>query len=628
MRSNCDWFTERATSTWKASPGRSFLVLSPHGISEPRLADLLKRAMEMAFVVPTQFPDARPVILRISPDTTSSSRHFVKRIGQLLGKACAVTLNPEGLDDPSDYLLELIELALERGVYPILIIERFHAFVDIVDDHLLSTLSTLRSLEHEFQITTIAISPISYAQMRKQMAPTSAFVSSSYGDNHDRAVPTPLSKDDFVASAMLRGLEKGDAHKLHQFGGGPDLFYERLIEAKLRGGDDIIGATLASLGDHVSTFMTRSFSEIMDGPGEILSRLGLGALTMADRSLLQSNALKAFLVKETDTGPVASTPILARWAIINGQPEWKAYELSMEALQAMEYERAVAFLAGRSHSHPRLKSFANVVNLLDTLGKGVDNGMLSVDWDRVGPNASLVAESEYLPSSVRDWARQLETYSKMIAAAFHKGERVQLDKLTVLAGDPRHENLLIFLVSAFIEKARRLTSPTAKVKALATVPEAIMQAIAAARCNIIYTSAPELDRSLPYAEFFAGPGEFRVPNAGTKLDLTALLVIVSAAIRDKFPDSVLSDRKKVAKIQSKLVQCVRNPYAHTEAVYNEQDAKYLIEVSDELLTAWKAGALAQDTANPLSDAAPKANDLIGLLYGDFEIDEEPADIDT
>ncbi|WP_145962680.1 hypothetical protein [Rhizobium phaseoli] len=591
------------------------------------MADLLKQAMEMSFVVPGKFSNARPVVLRISPDTTSSSRHFVKRIGLLLGKACAVTLNAGGLEDPSDYLLELVEQALEMGVYPILIIERFHAFVDIVDDHLLSTLSTLRSLEHEFQITTIAISPISYAQMRKQMAPTSAFVSSSYGDNHDRAVPTPLSKDDFVAGATLRGLKTGDAHKLHQLGGGPDLFYERLIEAKLRGGDDVIGATLASLGDHVATFMKRSFSEIMDGPGEILARLGLGALTLADQSLLQSNALKAFLVKETDTGPVASTPILARWAIMNGQPEWRAYELSMEALHAREYDRAVACLSGMRHGHPRLKCFADVVNLLATLGKRVDNGMLSVDWDRVGRSATLVAASEYAPLHVRDWARQLETYSKMIAAAFSKGERVQLDKLTVLTGDPLHEKLLIFLVSAFIEKARRLSSPTAKVKALATVPEAIMQAIAAARCNIRYTSAPELDPSLPYADFFAGPGKFRVPEVGTKLDLTALLVVVSAAIRGKGPDTILSDQTKVARIQSKLVQHVRNPYAHTEAVYDEQDAKYLIEVSDDLMTAWKAGASVQTTANPLSEGAPTANDLSGLLYGDLAIDGQPSDID-
>ncbi len=239
------------------------------------------------------------------------------------------------------------------------------------------------------------------------------------------------------------------------------LFFEHLIEAKLPGGDDLIGATLVSLGDHVSTFMKRTFSEIMDGPGEILSRLGLGALTLADQSLLQSSALKAFVVKETDTGPVASTPILARWAIMNGQPEWKAYELSMEALHAVEYERAVACLSGRSHGHQRLRSF-----------------------------------------------------------------------------------------------------------------------------------------------------------------------VVSAAIRGKVPDTILSDQTKVARIPSKTVQRVRNPYAHTEAVYNEQDAKYLIEVSDDLMTARKAGALAQNTANPLSDAAPKANDLIGLLYGDFAIDEKPAEIDT
>lgn len=545
----------------------------------------------------------------------------MKRIGLLLGKACSVKMNAGGLEDPSDYLLELVEQALEMGVYPILIIERFHAFVDIVDDHLLSTLSTLRSLEHEFQITTIAISPISYAQMRKQMAPTSAFVSSSYGDNHDRAVPTPLSKEDFVASAILRGLKTGEAYRLYQLGGGPDLFYERLIEAKLSGEADMIGATLASLGDHVATFMKRSFSEIMDGSGEILARLGLGALTLADQSILQANALKAFVVKETATGSVASTPILARWAIMNGQPDWRGYELSMEALQAKDYERASACLSEMHHAHPRLKCFSDVVNLLATLGRGVDIGMLSVEWDRVGRSATLVAGNEHTPVNVRNWACQLEGYSKMIAAAFGKGERAQLDKLTVLADDSLHEAMLIYFVSAFIEKVKKLQSATAKVKALATVPEAIMQGIGAARCNIKYTSAPELDQSLPYADFFAGPGKFRVPEVGAKLDLTALLVVVSASLRGTAPDTILSDRTKVVKLQSKLVQHVRNPYAHTSAVYDEQDAQYLIDVSEDLMFAWKAGAQLPTTANPLSEAVPTADYLIGLLYGDFAIDD-------
>lgn len=91
MRTHCDWFAQRADPIWKASPGKSFLILSPHGLPETQLASLLKKVIETSFVMPNQHSNARPVVLSLSPDTTRSSRHFVKRVGAHMAKACSIT---------------------------------------------------------------------------------------------------------------------------------------------------------------------------------------------------------------------------------------------------------------------------------------------------------------------------------------------------------------------------------------------------------------------------------------------------------------------------------------------------------------------------------------------------------
>lgn len=620
MRSHCDWFTRRAASIWKASPAKSFLILSPHGLPETSLASLLKAATEAEFVMPSQHANARPLVLKLSPDTTKSSRHFVRRVGAMMAKAGSVAYEQSSMDDPSDALLDIVETALDQGFHLVLIIERFHAFVDILDDDLLSTLSMLRTLEHDGRVTTIAISPISYAQMRRQMPPTSAFVNSSYGDNHDRAVPEPFTREEFVTFAVARGMDGPDAQRLFQLAGGPDIFAEKLIEAKRDGASDLLGATLALLGDHVHAFLKKSFPEVLAEDGELLGRLGLGNLSAVDHDVLNGNPVKAFLVKDRvgGQGVVASTPLLSRWALKQGQTDWRVYEQALAAFRTGDTVAAGAYVADLKPSHLRLVCFRDTLQLLAVLDGNVDSAMLSVDWDRAGKLAKAVCANNSTPSHIKLWAGKVSADVETVMSSFKKGEMARLDKLTVRAHEPNVERLLLGALAAYIDKAKRLQSPSTVVKALATVPEAIMQSIAAARCGINFAAIPELDPATPFQTYFAGPGNFVAPQPGKKLDLTALLVIVPSFLASSEPRTVLSDREYVLSLQSKLVTQVRNVVAHTSATFEKKDADYLTGVSEQLLAAWRMGSDAGGAPWSSSDNRPTHASLSHLLYGDDE----------
>ncbi|WP_160320279.1 hypothetical protein, partial [Rhizobium ecuadorense] len=107
-----------------------------------------------------------------------------------------------------DWIENIVAATQSDGSHPVLIINRFHSFAAIADDNLLSVLSTLRQLEHDGNLTTIAISPITYQALRRELAEKGQFpfVNSAYGDNHDETVMPPLTRNEFVAAATRAGL--------------------------------------------------------------------------------------------------------------------------------------------------------------------------------------------------------------------------------------------------------------------------------------------------------------------------------------------------------------------------------------------------------------------------------------
>jgi len=80
----------------------------------------------------------------------------VRRVRRELQACAGAPLDVDADDYPSVELESVVDAAHAQGLYPVLCIERFHAFARIGDSELLSVLSALRTLEHSTGVTTLA----------------------------------------------------------------------------------------------------------------------------------------------------------------------------------------------------------------------------------------------------------------------------------------------------------------------------------------------------------------------------------------------------------------------------------------------------------------------------------------
>jgi hypothetical protein len=278
VRTDYKWFEELARTTWRAMPRRSFMLLVPCGTDEAETANAVANWTKANFQLPAFCSNHLPMVVGITPDAVTSSQHFVRRVWKEFAKQLKSKPTLDLDDDPPQVFGDLIAEVHAQGGYPIIVIQRFHSFARIADDTLLSVLSALREREHTRQITTLAISPIEYDKLRNRMMPERPFVNSAYGDNHDRAVMTPLSREEFEKAAVARGLKPADANKLFKAGGGPDAVYQKLIDAATAQDRDPIDGCLSRLGDIIKRFLDYSFGPQSEEREALLQRLALGCL--------------------------------------------------------------------------------------------------------------------------------------------------------------------------------------------------------------------------------------------------------------------------------------------------------------------------------------------------------------
>jgi hypothetical protein len=198
--------------------------------------------------------------------------------------------------------------------------------------------------------------------------------------------------------------------------------------------------------------------------------------------------------------------------------------------------------------------------------------------------------------------------------------RPQLDALTIRAAESDIYELLVFSISVYLARVRRLAAPSARVRAVASLPESILQALAAAHCGIDFRRAPERLPTLNYDCFFGAQNGFRLPSPGSKMELTSLLVVVPTVMADLISTErrslALFDPKRVRPLQQKLVDSVRNANAHTVVDFSAKDADFLVSLCDEWLDGMALLAGYDRAASvPALLGVPNAEDLSNLLYG-------------
>lgn len=124
-----------------AEPGRSFLLVVPHGCNETETPRAVATWTSNNFRLPPSCRNHRPTVVRIIPDAVPSTAQFVRKFGREVAKQAQGDFEFQEGDYPTETLEILVEEAHDKGMYPIFVIERFHSFARIADDHLLSLLS-------------------------------------------------------------------------------------------------------------------------------------------------------------------------------------------------------------------------------------------------------------------------------------------------------------------------------------------------------------------------------------------------------------------------------------------------------------------------------------------------------
>ena len=611
MRRDCDWFAARAETVWRAKPGRSMLVMVPQGCDESRSVRLVQHWIGTHFCLPPAFSNYRPFCINLVSDGLESSVHFARAIRQTIEKQLQIKVESDDTDFPTDILQNSIEAAIEAGVYPILLIERFHAFANIRDGGMASMLSRLRSLESDGQLTTLAFSPVGYDAIRRLMDSELPFLNSVYGDMHDEAIMTPLGQADFLAEAAARGIDPPTAHRLFRLGGGPDAVFLALLDLASSDRARLTSQCATRSGPAIDLFLSRVLPPGVETK-RLLDNLAVGRVNASQEASLLSHPLAAFLCKRNSANElVFASPIIARRILTRDLSIPGQYGQCLQALEASNFIDAAEKARALSDSHPRLAAFREIVIIRGALTAIPGRGLLGVEWQTAAEASKRISKFDGPEvAAVRGWLDAIDNAATLVLNS--AAPRLQADAFTRRASDTSVRLLLLFMMSALAEAARELTDPAHRVHALVNLPEAILQTLAAGFCGIDYANPPACPPTANYDRYFSGNGVFAFPPPTAKLALGNLLVVVPAilAARGGAGGYQLTDPTVIRPLQQKLVDAVRNPASHTIASFSSKDANLLEDLSRTWIDEWcRLEGLVSVAELPLVSLAPTAEQL-------------------
>lgn len=621
MRTNCDWFIDKISTIWGAKPGRSILTLVPQGCDETEASQLVRAWTERNFKPPAPFENHRPVCISLTTDSLISCEHFALTFAKRFIRPRNVILEGDPDDFPTDIIQNAVEAMLAAGYFPIVAIERFHAFALIRDSGMTSVLSGMRTLENSGQLTTLSFSPLTYSMIRRLMPDGLPFLNSVYGDNHDQIVMEPLTRQEFLDYASSRGVSVQRANMLYQKGGGPDAIYKALVDVSHHSDNSIIDACLGRTEDVIERFITRSF--VVNGEADwcLLTKLALGQLLPQEISFIRNNPLHSFLTKTTPRGHlVCSSQVLARKILRGEQPRWKVYGLCIDALNSGELEIAAEIALMLDDTDPRLTTFKELVLLKASIQPKLGAGLLGVEWFTVIKIINRISHlQDNLPINISDWILEVENVAKIVVEkAAGSLSRLQLDSLTSSSSNPEIRKITLKVLGDYISLSLMLDSPIHKISHLINIPEAILQAVVSGFCEISHHEFKNKFPTAPYDDFFSDVKGFIVPDEGAKLTLTTLMVLVPAILSMSPLQECgpLIDKKLIKSQQQRLVACLRNPASHTLVAFIEKDADFLYELCSLWINTW-ARMEGYDDFDSFSSTSykPTAHEISSVILG-------------
>lgn len=624
MRQSCSWFAARAAMVWRARPGRSMLLLVPHGCDEPATAAQVASWTADNFLMPKAYGEHTPLIIRLTSDTFATSQSFAVSLAREVGKALGAPIEIDKHDYPTEIIESAVQGALSAGRLPVLILQRFHAFATIPDGGMGSVLAGMRELEHVSQLTTLAMSPATYDDIRSQMASEFPFLNSVYGDNHDRAIMEPLDRAQFVADATARGIAPARANRLFALAAGPDDLCNAILDHHHLDGTELASACIADKAVTLDKFVKRSFPKVS---ADDLGSLALARLGRPKEAHLRANPLWRFIARETPSGGLAcASPILAHYFLKQGETVAQSYERCLAGYAAGHFELASEIASTLCDSHPRLKSFRDLVTARAALESQPDRGFLGIEWERASMALNGLSGSDVLPEAARGWAERMVRWTSLVRRHGDAGGgRSEASLLARASADPEVRLALLYTLSGLVTNTSAEHAPNSLISKLINVPETILQAMACGLCSIDIFRSPAAFPAADYERFFGGKPPFRLPAEGKKMMLSTLLVAVPALLPVQLGriTEPFSNPDVIRPLQQKLVDRLRNIASHTIADFPEADARYLSGLCSEWLDAWaRLEGFNSSSEIPGRVDAPAASALAALLFDAPELAAE------
>lgn len=587
MRNACPWFSSRAVQAWKVLPGRSFMVLSPPGCNEIRAAGLVRDWCMEAMRPPVPFVGHTVIPISVTSDSVATSSQFAAAVVRSIRRGGVDLTTWEDPGYPSDTVLEIVEHCLMLGHYPVLFIERFHAFAQLADGGMTSVLSRMRSLEVSGRLTTVAFSSMTYESIRRRMDGSLAFLNSVYGDSHDLAVLDPISRQEFVSSATHRGVPEAKAQASFRLGGGPDVVFDEILSALCITHDLEAGSvSLAGRAQILDSFIGKLFD--FEGADSVLDRLVLGGLNDHEIAHLRSLAASKFLLGVEASGRVCcSGPVLARWLVSRNCSGLSQHFRCLELLKDFQPDQAAALVRNISSFGSGGVLFRMLVQLHAALQIQADRQFFGIDWLAVRDSIHECGRDRVgLSTETVEWLSQISVWAG-IACDLRSRGRLQVDLICSKASCPVHRQMVLFMVANLIASAERRCG-VAEVAMMIKVPEIILQCIGVGFCGIDFNDW-RLDRDdVEFEDYYFGIDVFRLPLNGSKLTLLPLTVIVPSMLVACGYDGcgALVSRDSLRAKQGRLVDWIRNPSSHTIVELNDRDKVFLIGACKEWLQSW------------------------------------------
>ncbi|MBL4844679.1 MAG: hypothetical protein JKY65_04065 [Planctomycetes bacterium] len=421
-----------------------------------------------------------------------------------------------GLPIPSEPDGAALQQLLDRDGSPVIqVLTRFDKILDVLDQ---AVLGALRQAEQSRSLLSVTFSFYDYTELKRQWRTRDhVFVTSDYGDTHDRIMPGPLSEPEMLV--YFPELPLAVARFAYALSGGFPVPAEavarrwtRLLEPRLD------PQTRKTLTDAAAEGFER-YIEKLDTDSEQPGRFRDALIDLAhDLSAVAAcNTLSShpwerkaryLLVegRELRSEALGMAAISARIASVRRGESPQGRLLTLDLAQRLYSEGMFSQVSALLSSFPSGDIRASVLKkharLMESLARATD---VDGNWSSIAREAAQTRADLELLNVDRE-ARELlseryvalEEVCVQLAKALRSGERRPIDALVGLnkGTTPHNPEIALLLLDLRLRSARAIAAPSLAHSALLPLPEQILRAWGKLCLNLSYYKAPSISTDI------------------------------------------------------------------------------------------------------------------------------------